>query len=398
VTDTHTGPGRDAAVVLRAGLALDGGARPVGREVWIAGGRVVEPGSASIAHEVDLGDRCVVCGLIDAHVHLCLDEGPDVLAAFRAAQPPALAALARTHAARTVAAGTTLVRDLGAPTAMIVALRDAIARGVTEGPRLLASGAPITTPDGHVHEMGGAVRGIDAAVGAVRARRLAGVDLIKVMATGGGSSPQTDPRACQFDDAEMTAIVAEARRKGVAVACHAHADAGIRQAVAAGAATIEHGSYASEASLRAMAEQGIALVPTLSPAVAILGESLPAASRAAIVDRLEARRAAVRSAARLGVRIVAGTDAGVRLTAHGSVAGEVIALASCGLPIEMALAAAWREAAIALGRTDLGTLAPGARADLLVLEDDPRRDLRVLGRPLAVMLGGRWIRPPALSP
>jgi imidazolonepropionase-like amidohydrolase len=239
--------------------------------------------------------------------------------------------------------------------------------------------------------MGGAVRGVKAVREAVRAYVSAGVDLIKVMATGGGSSPQTDPRACQFDDPEMTALVEEAARLNRPVACHAHADAGVAQAIAAGVGTIEHGSYVSEASLRAMASRGIALVPTVSPAVAALAQDLPAGRRAAILDRFDARRAAVRAAVRIGVPVVAGTDAGVAYTIHGTVAAEVSALVACGLPSDIALASCWRVAAQALGAGDIGVLAPGAHGDLIVLDDDPRRDIHTLARPRAVMRAGRWV-------
>lgn len=371
--------------------SLDGG--PVAPELWIAGGRVVEPGLRAPARVQALRGSVVAPGLIDAHVHLCLDAGPDPLASLREATPAAVLERMGRHAAQTLWAGVTTVRDLGAPTALIVALRDAVARGACAGPRIIASGAPVTVPGGHGHEMGGAAAGVGAVCRAVDALRRADVDLVKIMATGGGSSPQTDPLGCQFSDEEFAAITHAAETAGLPVACHAHADAGIRQAIAAGVRSIEHGSYASEASLRLMAERGIALVPTLAPAVAALAQPLPDARRSAIADRFDARRAAVRAAARYGVRIVAGTDAGVAYTPHGSVAAEIQALIACGLPVDAALAAAGREAAAALGRGDLGRLRPGAPADLVVLAGDPREDPGVLARPLAVMQAGRWVRP-----
>jgi len=372
-------------------VSLDGG--PSAQELWIAGGRVVAPGSRRPARCEALRGCVVAPGLIDAHVHLCLDAGPDPLASFREASPRTLLERMGRHAAQTLHAGVTTVRDLGAPTALILALRDAVARGASAGPRIIASGAPVTVPHGHVHEMGGAVTGTDALRRAVRDLRLAGVDLVKVMATGGGSSPQTDPLACQFSDEEFAALAQAAEAAGLPLACHAHADAGIRQALVAGVRTVEHGSYASEATLRIMAAKGVALVPTLAPAVAALAQPLPNSRRAAITHRFDARCGVVRTAAHLGVRILAGTDAGVAYVAHGTVAAEVQALIACGLPVAAALAAAGREAAAALGRPELGTLQPGAVADLLVLAEDPLKDPGVLSRPLAVMQAGRWVRP-----
>lgn len=387
----------DPALILRDCRILDGLGHPSApRELWIAGGRIIEPGLAPPGQVITLGGRVIAPGLIDAHVHLCLDAGPDPLATFQAATQAQILELMQRNAGHTLRAGVTTVRDLGAPTALILALRSEIANGRVPGPRLIASGAPLTVPGGHLQEMGYLVRGVDAAREAVRAQHRAGVDVIKIIATGGGSSPETDPRACQFTDAEMQAIAESARLVALPVACHAHADAAIRQAVAAGVQSIEHGSYATEASLSAMDAGGVALVPTLLPAIAALTQALPPERRAAILDRFEARRTMVRDAAHLRVRIVAGTDAGVAFVPHGGVAAEIQALADCGLSAAQAMAAAGREAAALLGRPDLGTLVPGAPADLIVLEDNPLDDLSVLDAPVAVMQMGRWTRPPGV--
>ena len=382
------------ALVLRDCRVLDGVGHPLAqRELWIARGSIIEPHSAPIGAVTILGGRVVAPGLIDAHVHLSFDAGPDPIAAYLAATPAQLIELMRRNAARTLEAGVTTVRDLGAPTPLILMLRQEIAAGLSVGPRLFASGMPMTVPGGHMHELGSPVRGVDAVREFVRAQSSAGIDLIKVMATGGGSSPQTDPRACQFTDSEVQAAVESARTVGLRVACHAHADAGIRQAVAAGVHSIEHGSYASGAALQAMEIAGTALVPTLLPAVAALEQDLSPERRTAIIDRFESRQQVVRDATRLGVRVVAGTDAGVAFMAHGRVAGEVQALADCGMPAARALVAAGREAAALLGHPGLGTLVPGAPADLIVLDGNPLQDLSVLSTPSAVMRMGGWVRP-----
>ena len=383
------------ALVLRDGYVLDGvGDSPVAREVWIAGGRIIEPHTEPLGEARSLGGRVVAPGLIDAHVHLCFDAGPDPLAAYLAATPEERLQRMRSNAARTLEAGVTTVRDLGAPTALILQLRDEIARGAIPGPRLLASGAPITAPDGHLHELGGGVRGAHALRDLVQAQHAAGTDLIKVMATGGGLSPQTDPRACQFSDDEIQTAVRTAHAAGLRVACHAHADAGVRQAVIAGADSVEHGSYATRATLEAMRSAGTALVPTLLPAVEALEQPLARERRRAIVDRFDSRRGVVRDAIEVGVKIAAGTDAGVAFTAHGRVAGELQALAECGVPPLQLLAAATRDAAEVLGEPGLGTLTPGAWADLVVLEGNPLDDLSTLAAPWAVMRAGQWVYPP----
>jgi len=387
------GPG---ALVVRGVRVLDGlGGPAVPGELWVVGGRVVPPGTGPVTCTMALPGRVLAPGLIDAHVHLCLDAGEDPLAAFAAATAEDLRRTMRSNAARTVAAGVTTVRDLGAPTWLIAALRAEIASGTIPGPRVMASGAPITSPGGHVHEMGGAARGTAAVRGAVRALAAAGMDLVKVMVTGGGSSPRTDPRALQFSGEEVRAAVDEATAAGLHVAAHAHAEDGVRLAAEAGARTIEHGSHASAASLAIMAARAAALVPTLAPAVAALARpDLDATRRRAIAGRFEDRQHVVREAVRLGVRVLAGTDAGVAHTRHGRLVEELRALVACGLSPAAALAAATRDAGSALGIPKLGTLLPGAPADLIVLDGDPLDDPTVLAHPSGVMSRGRWIRRP----
>ncbi len=389
-------PKQSEALVLRECRVCDGLGGPAAEgEVWIVSGFVVEPGSVPSSCEQALGGRVVAPGLIDVHVHLCMDAGLDPLGSLRAAGRGRLARLMRANAAMMLRRGVTLCRDLGAPTDLAMRLRGAIASGRAAGPRVLASGAPLTTPRGHLYEMGGEVDGADAIRAALGRLRRARVDVVKAVATGGGSSPQTDPRSCQFSDEDLCLLVREARCHGLTVACHAHSDEGVRQAIGAGVSTIEHGSYASEASLRAMAKQGISLVPTLWPALIVVDESpFPHKRMGEIRARLESRREAVRLALRHGVRLLAGTDAGTSLAHPGRVAAEVVALAECGVPPALALAAAGREAAAVLGVPRAGTLAPGAPADLIVLGGDPLSDLGYLERPLAVMRGGRW----AVSP
>lgn len=390
---------RDGAVVLRDCLVLDGyGGPAVDGEVWILDGRIVEPGSARVCESASLHGRVVAPGLIDAHVHLCLDASPEPLAVLRTTSGSELLRRMRLNARQTLDAGITTVRDVGSPTALITALREEIDGCEIQGPRILASGGPITSPQGHLSEMGVVVEGSVQARQAVRSLVVAGVDFIKAIGSGGGSSPQTDPHACQFSDEVMFALVDEARRAGLPVACHAHADSAIRQAATAGVATIEHGSYASETTLKLMAESGVTLVPTLAPALHagvlefLEHAGLASARMTGIRERYLARCDVVRASMQLGVRVIAGSDAGVAGTPHGGIDTEIIALSGCGMPRGTAMSAAWFHAACALGIPNLGVIRPGAHADLIVLESDPLHDLSVLGRPLAVMKAGRWVR------
>jgi imidazolonepropionase-like amidohydrolase len=384
-----------SALVLRDALVLDGlGGSPIPGEIWISDGRIIVPRTVPEAKSESMGGRIVAPGLIDAHAHLCLDGGEDPIATYRSSDPDTLGKRMAENARRTLEAGITTVRDLGSPTGAITALRAAIAAGKTPGPRIMASGLPITTPNGHDAFFGGGVRGVGAIRGAVQDRARHKVDFIKVIVTGGGSSPSTDPRGLQFMDEEMEALVEEAQLARLPIAAHAHGDLGVKQCIAVGIDTIEHGSYASEESLSEMASRDIALIPTLSSAVRVRQiRPYPEKRMADISERWEERKKAVRMAVEAEVHLVAGTDAGIAYTPHGLVAEEIKALAECGVPANLALAAAWREAAAALGLSDIGTLAPGQRADLIVLSGSPLDDLGVLDAPLAVMKNGGWVRP-----
>jgi imidazolonepropionase-like amidohydrolase len=351
---------------------------------------------------IDLHGAWVVPGLIDAHAHLGASRlwgEPDSVAAQRALDR-----------------GVTTVRSMGSLSGFAdVALGDRFREGSARLPRVLAAGswivpvvneewlvdlptlrsqlAPATAADSALRlapgpgwRLGGNAAAIDIAVGLLAAR---GADWVKVFATGRGGIASSDPRTPLLDASDLGLAVDAAQRRGLEVAAHAYTDEGIRAAVLAGARTIEHGAFATEASLRLMRERGGCLVPTLSA----YDEPAPDSSvrERAQEMRLAARRA-VRQARDLGVPVIAGTDMPYAPGGPG-LAVELLALADAGLAPDEVLRAATSQAAACLEIADLtGTVAPGLQADLLVLEGDPRSDLSLLGRPKLVMLGGRLVR------
>lgn len=338
----------------------------------------------------DLGGQTLLPGLIDAHVHLCLDPDVDDAHAQGAATAMDLAPLLPARALSMLRAGITTARDVGGGAWAELALRDSIAAGTVAGPRLLCSGQPITSPGGHCHFWGGEAAGLDAALQVLERQVAHGADLIKVMATGGNLTRGTRPVAAQFDAATLRGIVDAARARGRLVAAHCHGTAGIRNAAAAGVATIEHCSWLGSqgwhadydaAIAAAIAAAGIAVSPTIHSGTA---RNLGRSGRA---QRMQENLARMRAA---GIRLIASTDAGIPGVRHDDLprALPVFAALARMTPVE-ALRSATSASADALGiGKSTGRIRVGASADLLVVDGDPLADLAALARPSLVIARG----------
>jgi len=350
----------------------------------------------------------VLPGLIDAHVHLCLDptvfDPHEQVRAPRAERVRGMEARARSM----LRAGITTARDLGGGEGLELALRDRIASGSVSGPRLLCAGQPVTSPRGHCHFWGGEA-GSDAEIQAVIRRQVERrADWIKVMATGGVMSRGTKPSASQFDSRQLSLVVSEAALHGRSVAAHCHGTEGIRRAAAARVRTIEHCSFVGEGGFgtgldpevaREVAASGAWVSPTVN-----LGwgrrlreaeEDRSANERsAAFVDRMSAVFEELSGA---GARFIASTDAGIPGVVHDALVPGLRAFAryaSLG-PCDV-LRAATSVAAEAIGLGDeVGTLAVGRVADLLVVKGNPLRDLAALSEPRLVVARGQRVVPPA---
>jgi imidazolonepropionase-like amidohydrolase len=343
----------------------------------------------------DRAGQTVLPGLIDAHCHVLSDTerspgfGPPPLLHGEAPRPRALGHYVLAAAARRMlAAGFTTVRDVGSFDDEASALKLAIDLRVVPGPRILTCGRIVsaTAPGGAI--FGTMYREADGPWdmrAAVREQIRRGADYIKFMATGARSVVLEDPEPPQMTLEEMRAIVDEAHRMGRRVAAHAEGLAGTRLALEASADTIEHGLalHREPALLDGMADRGVVLVPTLTTfhdlAHRFADEFAPPLVEQAKRQLEEAVRT-VGAARRAGVTIALGYDSGP----PGAAANEAIRLAEAGLsPIE-ALAAATAGAATALGRDDLGRVAVGATADLVLIDGRPEEDLTLLTRPEAI--------------
>lgn len=398
-------------VAVHAGHLLDvkSGKTLVDQILVIEDGKIISSGAAVDARipadavQIDLTSATVLPGLIDAHTHLTMDPhfGYETLAI----SVPRETLIGAKNARLTLLAGFTTVRNVGASGFSDVALRDAINAGDVPGPRMLVSGPALGITGGHCdndmlpfeyHAVGdGVADGIAAVQHKVRENIKYGADLIKVCATGGVLSLGDNPQHSQYTLEEMKAIVADAHRLGRKVAAHAHGAEGIRWAAEAGVDSVEHGSYIDDAAIAAMKEHGTYLVPTLYLGDWMIANAglthLPAPLLAKAQEVLPAARKNVAHAFASGVKVALGTDAAVY--PHGMNAHEFAVMVKLGLAPLQAIQAGTVNAADLLGWSGrVGTLEPGAWADIVAVDGDPLKDVTTLERVKFVMKGGAVVK------
>jgi imidazolonepropionase-like amidohydrolase len=394
------------AVLISAGALIDGtGAAPLRPgAVLIEGDRIRSVGSridasADVAR-FDAPDGTITPGLIDCHVHLSDAGLADASAQDR--DPAGLRVLRMAdHARRTLTAGFTTVRDVGGRDHLEFGLRRAAQEGLVRTPRLVLAGKIVSMTTAGASSWAGMYRQADGArevIKAVREQAAAGADVIKIMATGAVLAPGHErPTSAQFTRDELNAAVQTAHAMGLRVAAHAHGIEGIARAVEAGVDTIEHGTHLQEdpGIATEMAARGVFLVPTLKALARIAdpeGPGVPEDMRAKAQDRRSDRDRTFRLALEVGVPIAMGTDAATPFNRHGENAQELELMVSLGMSPLAAIAAASGVAARALGRGDVGVIAPGKLADVVVWHDAPAEDIRALQRvPRAVFLGGEQV-------
>jgi imidazolonepropionase-like amidohydrolase len=398
---------------VQAGRLL---ADPAGGKVETAKTLIVEKGkitrvedgyvSESCATAIDLKDSFVLPGLIDSHVHLTSENGPNQRIERFTKTRSDLALDGSWYALKTLKAGFTTVADLGSPNESIFALRDAIKAGRVPGPRIIAAGSPISVHGGHgdpgngmpedlvhVYRPTSVCSGADDCRRAVREQVRAGADVIKITATGGVLSPTAAGLAQQFSNEELKAIVEAAHSMGRKVTAHAHGADGINAFLRAGGDSIEHGTYVDAESIKLFKAGGAWLVPTLMAGDFVVREAnrpntylLPAQRDKALIAgplMLDMTRRAYQG----GVKIAFGTDTGV--SAHGDNAGEFALMVKAGFSPIDAIRSATVWAAEHLGLSALvGTLKPGMQADLIAVKGDPTTDVTALTKVTFVMKGG----------
>ncbi|GAA6526040.1 amidohydrolase family protein [Intrasporangium sp. DVR] len=339
----------------------------------------------------DLGDVTILPGLVDAHQHLTWDCSPDPVAWHTEHDDRQLLEQGRSNARRALAAGVTTVRDLGSRGRTALDLREETARSATAGPTILVAGPALTTPGGHCWFLGGECADAADLVRAVARLDEAGVDVIKVMATGGTITPGSAPHESQFGAAALTAVVEAAHAAGLPVAAHAHGTGGVADAVTAGVDTIEHCSFFTAGGVAADPELVRRLAGSATIA-SLTGGTVPGAPLLpAIAARLPALLAHIRALRDAGVRCILSTDAGIGPNKPPDVLPLAIAQAVqlVGIPIADALAMCTSLAADAIGvGSRAGRLGPGVSADALVVAGRLDHDPSALARPVRVLRGG----------
>jgi len=361
--------------------------------------RLVKSATVTDPAARDMGGLTVIPGLIDAHVHMCLD--PDIKDPFEQDKftDAELIKKIKARAVQMLSCGITTARDLGGGRWLELAVRDTINQGELMATRLVCSGQPITSIQGHCHFWGGEAADLEEAL-SVMARQIEhGVDLIKIMATGGNLTPGSTPRNAQFDRQTIARIVSEAHSHNCLVAAHCHGTEGIANAASAGVTTIEHCSwvgadgwgqnYDPNAVLDMLAND-VSVSPTINA-----GWKRYIGNRdfeARIMGNFEKLRAA-------GVRLIASTDAGIPGVYHHHLPLAIPVFAHfAGLTAPQVLRGATSECALAIGLGDqVGRIQAGYDADLVFYADDPLRDLGALATPVTVMARGVFSDPASIN-
>jgi len=373
VVDVNDGTVSEPATVVVEG----------GRISAIAEGATEMPAEAPEgAAIIDLMGRYLAPGLLDAHVHVS----------------------SAANARRALLSGVTTMRSMGTSHYVDVGMRELQAAGHLEVPQYLAAGYHVRPPAAEAffqdhpelgHLYGSEVRGEEAVRAMTAAIVSRGVDFVKTNATERAGLPDTDPRRQFYWEAELRAIVDEAAAAGIPVAAHAHGDAGARAAVEAGVRSVEHGTYMSPETLAMMVEMGTYLVPT----IAIVSDlTIPGGDYDNAVLNVRGRhmlprvREMARNAHEMGVKIVAATDTGYGPESTTTLAHELIEFAGIGMTPLEALRAATTTAAELFGLEDqVGAIAPGLEADLIVLERNPLDDIAVVQDVLMVVSDGKVV-------
>ncbi|MEA3067509.1 MAG: hypothetical protein QOK41_916 [Sphingomonadales bacterium] len=404
---------------LQAGRLIVDAAQPArgNSTVIVENGRIsrIDSGftAPSGAIVVDERSRTVMPGMTDAHVHLTGTSGEPWYARYtKKYSVPYETTVGLTHALEMARAGFTTVRDLGGNTGGVIAIRDALAEGRFPGPRIKVSGAPLSIVGGHADpgtglppELAAAVEeahispsvctGVEDCQKVVRGLAAAGVDVIKIMATGGVLDPGARGLEQHFTDAEMKGIVDMAHASGLKVAAHAHGTRGILGATLAGVDSIEHGTFIDQAGAQAMKARGTYYVATLMAFSGV--QNLIGSGKLAPESEAKARQTfavwgkGLNLAYRTGVKIALGTDSAV---APHTEANKELALmvTKGGMTPRDALIAATKGGPDLLGvANETGTLDPGKSADLIAVEGDPLVDPTAVQRVDYVMVQGRPI-------
>lgn len=338
---------------------------------------------------IDWSDYTILPGFIDCHDHLSIDMGDEEAQSKETITTHVIRSLRNAEAV--LQAGITTLRDVGARGYIDVEIRDAIARGEVIGPRLFVSGQFITRTGGHAWYFGDEADGTEAIRRAVRKQIKNGVDLIKIMATGGMGTPNSVPSTPGYTKEEIAAAIEESHMHGYKVAAHIHGGPAARWAVESGLDTLEHGVFLTDDDLEAMVQHGTYLIVTWGIAEqGAKSDKVPDYFKRKATEAMGSYKTVLEGAVKRGVKIAIGGD-----TYHADVVDELTALVDAGMAPMHALQAATRNGAEVCGILDkAGTIEIGKWADLVAIEGDPLADISAVANVRGVMKQGQPVKMP----
>ena len=377
------------------------------QSVTVQDGRIQEilPAQQEISGEqVEGDDRYLSPGLIDGHAHFFLDASSDPRGHFLDGDDAVRMDVARRNAQKAIAAGITTIRDCGAPAPLMWQLKKEVERGDTPGPHIQNCGSPLMRIGGHCHFFGGEVSTVHQVRRMVEQQLESGAEFVKLMASGGGLTPGTNPGEADLPLKIMRAAREVAHHHGVQITAHCHATESITRAMEAGLDMIEHASFVepdgryvyNETLARSIVDRDIVVGPTVISALLTAkhfrdsGRPHNPQDRAAI-ERLEGRLTNTSCFYQLGMKILGGTDCGATHTPFDSLVDELLAYTRAGLSNAEALRTVTCDSAEYLRLGRVGKIRPGYQADLMLLDNNPLDDLNALRKPSLVVKEGETI-------
>jgi len=361
-------------------------------------GRRADLGTAASGAR-DLGDATILPGLINMHTHLTCSGSDDVLGDALNDSYEVKMMRAVENARASLLSGVTTIRDCGTLNKIVFAIREASKRGLIDAPHVWAAGEVLTSTGGHCWFFGVECDSADDLRKAVRRQVKAGADYVKVMSSGGGLTPNSNPLAAQFTREQMTAIVDDSARLGRYVASHCHGTPSVYNSVAAGVRTIEHcsfwetsGTEYHQDAIDGVVEKGIYICPTIGVGERQRQKLAAEGAASPMESHRERKLENMRRMHASGVKWVSGNDAGMIRTGFDDFQLDLeLMVEHVGLSSAQAIVTATGQAAEALGPVDFGTLAPGKRADVLAVRGDALADIGRLRDLLLVMKSGRAV-------